>query len=122
MYTSYERTLHGGLNPGRTRTLSRLDEVGAVVRLRARLTNPVDEDMDSAEGDPVPVLNRVGVGALAFIVDVDLAATTLGHPAHCVSLEPFEVALQELKSTVRWPHGGCQLSWNCHARCPRERT
>ena len=42
-------------------------------------------------------------------VDVDLAATTLGHPAHYVSLEPFEVALQELKSTMRWPHGGRQV-------------
>ena len=34
------------------------------------------------------------------IVDVELAATTLGHPAQSVSLEPFEAALQELKSTV----------------------
>ena len=45
----------------------------------------------------------------------------LGHPSHSVSLEPFEAALQELKSTVRSPHGGSQLSWNCHGRCPRAR-
>ena len=30
----------------------------------------------------------------------------LGHPAHCVSLGPFKAALQELKSTVRWPTVG----------------
>ena len=40
------------------------------------------------------------------------AATTLGHPARNIFLEPFEAALQELKSTMRWPHGGHQLSWN----------
>ena len=57
MDTSYERTLHGGLNPGRTRTLSRLDEVGAGVRLRARFTDLANEDMNSAEGNPVPVLD-----------------------------------------------------------------
>src|SRR4051812_12448063 len=44
-------------------------------------------------------------GPPAFVIDVDLAATTLGHPADRVSLDPFEAALQELKSTVRWPHG-----------------
>ena len=54
MDTSYERTLHGGLNPGWTRTLSRLDDVGADVRLKARFTDLADEDVDSAEGDPVP--------------------------------------------------------------------
>ena len=57
MDESYERTLHGRLNPGRTRTLSRFDEVGGDVRLRARFANLADENMDSAEGDPVPVLN-----------------------------------------------------------------
>ena len=35
--------------------LSRLDDVGANVRLRARLTDPADEDVDSVEGDPVPL-------------------------------------------------------------------
>ena len=57
MDTSYERMLHGGRNPGWTRTLSRLDEVGADVRLRARFANLANEDMNSAEGDPVSVLN-----------------------------------------------------------------
>ena len=57
MDTSYERTLHGGLNPGWTRTLNRHDEVGADVRLRARFADLANEDMNSAEGDPVPVLD-----------------------------------------------------------------
>ena len=57
MDTSYERTLHSGLNPGWTRTLSRLDEVGADVRLRARFADLADEDVNSTEGDPVPVLD-----------------------------------------------------------------
>ena len=57
MDTSYECTLHGGLNPGWTRTLSRLDEVGAYVQLRARFVDLANEDMNSAGGDPVPVLN-----------------------------------------------------------------
>jgi hypothetical protein len=49
--------LHGGLNPGGSCTLSRLDDVGAGVRLRARFADLADEGVDSAEGDPVPVLN-----------------------------------------------------------------
>ena len=57
MDTSYKRMLHGRLNPGWTRTLSRLDEVGAGVRLRARFTDLADEDMNSAKGDPVPILD-----------------------------------------------------------------
>ena len=57
MDATHEGTPHGGLSPGGSRMLSRLDEVGADVRLRARLVDPADEDVDSAEGDPVPVLN-----------------------------------------------------------------
>ena len=49
--------LHGGLNLGGSCTLSRLDDVGAGVWLRARLADLADEDVDSAEGDPIPVLN-----------------------------------------------------------------
>ena len=45
-----------------SRTLSRLDDVGADVRLRARFADLADEDVDSAEGDPVPVLNVAGLG------------------------------------------------------------
>ena len=33
-------------------------------------------------------------------------------------LDPWDSALQELNTTVRRPHGGRQLSWNCHGRCP----
>ena len=50
-------TSHGGLNPGGSCTLSRFDDVGADVRLRARFTDLANEDMDSAEGDTVPVLD-----------------------------------------------------------------
>ena len=57
MDVAHEGTLHDGLNSGLSHTLSPLDEVGAVVRLRSRLTNPADEDVDSAEGDLVPVLD-----------------------------------------------------------------
>ena len=57
MDATHEGTLHGGLSPAGARMLSRLDEVGADVRLRARLADAADEDMDSAEGDPLPVLN-----------------------------------------------------------------
>ena len=53
MDAAHEGTLHDGLNSGGSHTLSRLDEVGAVVRLRPRLTNPADEDVDPSEGDPV---------------------------------------------------------------------
>ena len=52
-----EDTLHGGLHSGGSCTLSRLDDVGADIRLRARLADLADEDVDSTEGDPVPVLN-----------------------------------------------------------------
>ena len=48
---------YGGLSPGGLCTLSRLDDVGAYVQLRARLANLADEDVNSAEGDLVPVLN-----------------------------------------------------------------
>ena len=54
---SYERTLHGRLNPCRACTLCSLDEVGANVWLRDRLTDFADEDMNSSEGDPVFVLD-----------------------------------------------------------------
>ena len=57
MDASHEGTLHGRLSPSRSRTLSRLDDVGADVRLKARLADLADEDVDSAEGDLVPVLN-----------------------------------------------------------------
>ena len=57
MDAAHKDTLHAGLSSGGFRTLSRLDEVGAVVRLRPRLTNPADEDVDSSEGGPIPVLN-----------------------------------------------------------------
>ena len=57
MDASHEGTLHSRRSPSGSRTLSRLDEVGVYVRLRARLANLADEDVDSAEGDPVPVLN-----------------------------------------------------------------
>ena len=57
MDTSHERTIHGGPNPGGSHTLSRLDDVGADVRLRARFADLADEDMNSAEGDPIPVLD-----------------------------------------------------------------
>ena len=57
MDESYERMFHGRLNPGRTRTLSHFDEVGGDVRLRARFADLADENVNSAKGDPVPVLN-----------------------------------------------------------------
>ena len=54
---SHKGTLHGRLNPSESCMLSHLDEVGADVRLRARFADLADEDVDSAEGDPLPVLN-----------------------------------------------------------------
>ena len=57
MDDSYENMPCCGLNRGRACTLSRLDDVGAGVRLRARFADLADKDVDSAEGDPVPVLN-----------------------------------------------------------------
>jgi hypothetical protein len=54
---SHEGTLHDRLNPGRSRTLSHFNDVGADVRLRARFANLANEHMNAAEGDPVPVLN-----------------------------------------------------------------
>ena len=93
--------LHGGLNPGGTRTLSRLEKVSAGIRLRAQFADLADEDMNSAEGDPVPVLDRAGLGAPSFVVNVELAAMTLGHPADHVPLKSFRVALQELETIVR---------------------
>ena len=54
MDASHESTLQGRQSPGGSRTLSRLDDVGADVRLRGRLADLVDEDVDSTEGDPVP--------------------------------------------------------------------
>ena len=57
MDATHEGTLHGGLSPGGCHTLSRLDEVGVDVRLRARLTDLADEDVNSSKGDPLPVLD-----------------------------------------------------------------
>ena len=101
MDNSHEGTLHDRLDPGRSRTLSRFDEVGADVRLRARFADLANENVYATKGDPVPVLDSAGLGAPACIIDVELAATTLGHPAHSVTLESFKVALQELETIVR---------------------
>ena len=57
MDASNKGTLHGGLNPDGSRMLSHLDDFSADVRLSARFADLADEDMDSTEGDPVPVLN-----------------------------------------------------------------
>ena len=57
MDESNKGTLHGGLNPGGSCTLSRLDDVGVDVRLRARFANLANEYVNAAEGDPVPILN-----------------------------------------------------------------
>ena len=57
MDESHEGMLHSGLSAGGSCMLSRLNDVGADVRLRARLSDLADEDMNSAEGDPVAVLN-----------------------------------------------------------------
>ena len=57
MDESHKGTFYGGLSSGGSRTLSCLDDVSADVRFRARLADLADEDVDSAEGDPVPVLN-----------------------------------------------------------------
>ena len=53
MDATHEGMPRGGLSPGGSRVLSRLDEVGA----DARLADAADEYVDSAEGDPVSVLN-----------------------------------------------------------------
>ena len=57
MDESHEGTFHGGLNTGGSRTLSRLDDVGAGVRLRARLTDFADEDVNPTKGDLIPVFD-----------------------------------------------------------------
>ena len=98
---SNEDTLHGRFSLGRSRTLSRLDKVGVDVRLRPRLTNLADKNVYATKGDPVPVLDRAGFGTLSCIVDVELAATTFGHPAHSIAFESFELALQDHQTIVR---------------------
>ena len=55
------------------------------------------------------------------VIDVELATTTLHHLFDHVPLDPWKSALQELNTTMWWPHGGRQLSWFCHGRFPRER-
>ena len=100
MDASHKGTLYGWLNPGRPRTLSCLDEVGAGVQLRPRFTNLANENMYSAKGDPVSVLDWAGLGAPSFIVDVELATTTLVHPANRVPFESLKVSLQELKTIM----------------------
>ena len=57
MDESHEGTIHGRPNPGGSRTLSRFDDVGADVRLRARFADLANEDVNTAEGDPIPILN-----------------------------------------------------------------
>ena len=57
MDASHESMLQGRQSPGGPCALSHLDEIGVEIRLRARLTNLANKNMDSAEGDPVPILN-----------------------------------------------------------------
>ena len=46
--------LQGRQGPGGSCALGRLDEIGAEIRLRARLTNLANEDMNSAKGTRFP--------------------------------------------------------------------
>ena len=57
MDDTYENIPWYGLNRGRACTLSRLDDVGEGVRLRARFADLADEDVNPTKGDPVPVFN-----------------------------------------------------------------
>ena len=57
MEASHKSMPYGRQGPGGSCTLSRLDEIGAEIRLKAWLTNLANEDMNCAKGDPVPVLN-----------------------------------------------------------------
>ena len=57
MDDSHEGTLHGGLSPGGSRTLSHFDDVGADVRLRARSADLANEDGNTAGGEPISILN-----------------------------------------------------------------
>ena len=50
----HEGVLYSGSNLGRSCMLSRLDDVGAGVRLRARFADLADEDVNSAEGTRYP--------------------------------------------------------------------
>jgi hypothetical protein len=72
---------------------SRLEDVGEGVQLRSRSAGLADEDVDSAEEDLKTVLNRVSLRTPARIIDVEIAATTLGHPAEDVSLESWRRTL-----------------------------
>ena len=49
--------LRGGFSLGGSRMPSRLDDVDADVRLSFRRIDLADEDMNSAKGDLVPILN-----------------------------------------------------------------
>ena len=89
------------LNQGRACTLSRLDDIGAGVQLRARFVDLADEDVNPTKGDLVPVFDSTGLGTPSCVVDVELTAMTFRHPAHSVSLESIKAALQELKTIVR---------------------
>ena len=48
MDESHEGMLHGMLNLGGSRTLSRFDDVGADVRLRARFIDLANENVNAA--------------------------------------------------------------------------
>ena len=81
--------------------LSCLDEVGTDVWLRARFTDLANENVNATKGDPVPVLDLIGLGTPSCVVDVDPAPTTLGHPAHNIAFESLELALQDRQTIVR---------------------
>ena len=57
MDETYEDMLYDGLSLYRACTLSRLDDVSAGVRLRARFADLADEDVNPTKGDSVPVFN-----------------------------------------------------------------
>ena len=43
---------------------------------------------------------------------IQILSNRLFHPENCKLLHPYQRSLQELITTVRWLHGGRQLSWN----------
>ena len=112
MDDTYENMPCCGLNRGRACLLSRLDDVGGGVRLRARFANLADEDVNSTEGDPVHILNGAGLGALSRVIDVELAAAILVIRPMAYPLSPSKLPFKNSKPSCDSPTVGANYRGN----------
>ena len=81
-----------------------------------------NEDLDRTDWDPVPGFEGIGFGAQMRVIDVELSTPASSDPPRDESFHALQSSSKNLNTCMRRPHGGRQMSWESHGRCPKSRT